>query len=182
MKYFQLNKVNDWTNISFRTQKRKEARNEFEKDFYKLLNSLFYGKTMEDMQDKDMILLLENIVCGGISSIMSDRYVNSDENKKIFYFDANILYGHSKSQSLPYDEIKFDKNVELEDVLKTPDDSDIGYFVEADLIYPDNIKEKTKNFPFAPVNKKIIPDNFSDYMKEIKPDTYIQTSKLIYDW
>ena len=50
------------------------------------------------------------------------------------------------------------------------------------MIYPDNIKEKTKIFPFAPVNKKINPDNFNDYMKEIKPDTYIQTSKLICDW
>ena len=38
------------------------------------------------------------------------------------------------------------------------------------------------NFPFAPVNKKINPDKFSDYMKEIKPDTYIQTKKLICDW
>ena len=32
------------------------------------------------------------------------------------------------------------------------------------------------------MNKKIHPDDFSDYMKEIKPDTYIQTSKLICDW
>ena len=86
------------------------------------------------------------------------------------------------SQPLPYDEFNFDKNVELEDVLNTPDDSDIGYFVEADLIYPDNIKEKTKNFPFAPVNRKIIPDNCNDYMKEIKPDAYTQTKKLICDW
>ena len=32
------------------------------------------------------------------------------------------------------------------------------------------------------MNKKINPDKFSDYMKEIKPDTYIQTKKLICDW
>ena len=30
------------------------------------------------------------------------------------------------SQPLLYDEIKFDKNVKLEDILKTPDDSDTG--------------------------------------------------------
>ena len=60
------------------------------------------------------------------------------------------------SQPLPYDEIKFDNNVKLEEILNTPDDSDIGYFVEVDLIYPYNIKEKTKNFPFAPVNKILI--------------------------
>ena len=67
-------------------------------------------------------------------------------------------------------------------MLNTPDDSDIGYFVEADLIYPDNIKEKSKKLSFAPVNKKFNPDNYNDYMKSIKPDTYIQTSKLICDW
>ena len=86
------------------------------------------------------------------------------------------------SQPLPYDENKSDKNVKLEDILKTPDDSDIGYFIEVDLTYPDDIKEKTKNFPFAPVNKKNDLDEFSDYMKETKPDTYNQTRKLICDW
>ena len=86
------------------------------------------------------------------------------------------------SEPLPYDEIKLDNNVTLEDILDTPDDSDIACFVEVNLKYPVNIKEKAKHFPFAPVNKKINPDNFNDYMKEIKPDIYIQTSKLICDW
>ena len=137
---------------------------------------------LQTLQDKDMILLLENNIRGGISSIMGDRYIKSNENKKILYIDANNLYGHSMSQYLPYDEIKFDNNVTLEDIINTPDDSDIGYFVEVDLKYPDNIKQKTKNFPFAPMNKKINPDNFSDYMKEMKPDTYTSTKKLICDW
>ena len=142
----------------------------------------YTGINLQTLQDKNIILLLENIIRGGISSVMGDRYINSDENKKILYVDANILYGHSMSQPLPYDEIKFDDNVKLGDILNTPDDSDIGYFIEADLIYPDNINEKTKKFPLAPVNKKINPDNYNDYMKSIKPDTYIQTSKLICDW
>ena len=57
--------------------------------------------------------------------------------------------------------------------MNTPDDSDIGYFIEADLRYPDNIKEKTKNFPFAPENKIIHKDKYNDndYMKQIKPKT-----------
>ena len=57
-------------------------------------------------------------------------------------------------ETLPYDEIKFDRNVKLEDILTTPDDRDIAFFIEVYLNYPDNIKEKTKNFPLAPVNKK----------------------------
>ena len=138
--------------------------------------------SLQTLQDKDMISLLENNIRGGISSVMGDRYVKSDKNKKILYIDANNLYGHSMSQYLPYDGIKFDNNIKLEDILNTPDDSDIGYFVEADLIYPDNIKKKTKNFPFAPENKKNDPYIFNDYMKEIRPDNYTSTKKLICDW
>ena len=114
----------------------------------------YTGINLQTLQDKDMILLLENNIRGGISSIMGNRYIKSDENKKILYIDANNLYGHSMSQYLPYDEIKFDNNITLEDMINTSDDSDIGYFVEVDLKYPDNIKEITENFPFAPVNKK----------------------------
>ena len=66
--------------------------------------------------------------------------------------------------------------------MNSADDSDIGYFIEVVLKYPDNIKYKTKKFPFAPENKKTNPDDFSDYMKKIKPDTYTETKKLICDW
>ena len=71
-----------------------------------------------------MILLLENNIRGGISSVMENRYVKSDEN----------------------------------------------------------LKEKTKSFPFAPVNKKTNLYDFSDSLKTIKPDTYTQTKTLICDW
>ena len=87
----------------------------------------YTGINFQKLQDKDMILLLENNIRGGISSVMGDRYIKSDENKKILYIDANNLYGHSMSQYLPYDEFKFDNTVKLEDILNTPDDSDIGY-------------------------------------------------------
>ena len=38
---------------------------------------------LQTLQDKDLILLIENKIRGGISSVMGDRYVKSDENKKI---------------------------------------------------------------------------------------------------
>ena len=78
--------------------------------------------------------------------------------------DATNLYGHSMSQILPYDEIEMWHGhpdlymKKLEEILNNPDDNDIGYFIEVDLKYPDNIKEKTKNFPFAPENKIIDKD------------------------
>ena len=79
---------------------------------------------------------------------MGDRYVKPDDNEKILYFDTTNLYGHSMSQVLLYDEIGMlhghpdlcmNKRGEI---INTPDDGDIGYFVEVGLTYPDNIKNE----------------------------------------
>ena len=132
------------------------------------------GINFQTLQDKYMILLLENNIPCGISSVMGDRYDESDENKKILYIDATNIYGYSMSQTLPYDEIEFHKNFRWEGILSTPDDNDIDYFIEVEVVltYPDNIKEKTKDFPFVPENRKYNPDDLSEYMKEIIPVTY----------
>ena len=104
------------------------------------------------------------------------------------YIDATNLYGFSMSQFLPYDEIEMwhgspDKYWNwLDEILNTPDDSEIGYFLEVDLKYPDNIKQKTKYFPFCPENKKIDPNKYNDYMNTIKPENYTKSKKLICDW
>ena len=93
---------------------------------------------------------------------MGDRYVKTDENEKIIFLDAFDIYGLSTSQILPFDGIEmWHGHPEsrfymkwLESILKTPDDSDIGYFVEVHLKYPENIQEKQRIFHF--VRKKVI--------------------------
>ena len=77
------------------------------------------------------------------------------------------------SEFLPYDEIQFSRYVNFEDISNTPDDV-IGCFVESDLSHPNNMKEKTKTFPFCPENKKIDPSKFNSCMNKIKPDNYTQ--------
>ena len=55
---------------------------------------------------KELLLLLENNIRGGVSSVMGDRHVQSDENKQILYIDANNLYGWAMSQYLPTGDFK----------------------------------------------------------------------------
>ena len=124
-----------------------------------------------------MVLLHESIFCGGMSSILGERYVITDENKKNIYTDAIHFYGYSMSEVLPYDEIEMWHGhpdlymKKIEKFLKTFVDSDFGYFIQVDSKYPDVIKEK-KHFPYCPENKISLKDNFITYMKEMKPDKY----------
>ena len=134
---------------------------------------------LKTLQDKELILFLENGIRRGISGIMGDRYVKSDDNNNIVYVDAINLFGFGMSQSLPYDEIKFEtENVCLEEILNTPEDNDIGYLLEVDLEYPYSIRQKTKHFPFCPENKTVSKDDFGPYMKSIMPKNYISHKKI----
>ena len=138
---------------------------------------------LQTLQYKELILLLENGIRGRLSGVMGNRYVKSDENTSITYFDATNLYDFGMSQPFPYDNIKFETdNVCLEEMLNTSDDNDIGYFLEVDLDYPYNIRQKIRYFPFCPENKTVSKIDFGPYMKSIMPENYVSHKKLICEW
>ena len=55
-------KLSDWLKkcIDFNTDKRKNAVNNFEKDFFKLKNNSAYGKTMENLRKRIKVRLVNN--------------------------------------------------------------------------------------------------------------------------
>ena len=58
------------------------------------------GVTLDYITDDKLRLLLENIMRGGPSSCMGNRYVKRGDRKMV-YEDMNNLYGWSMSQYLP---------------------------------------------------------------------------------
>ena len=69
------------------------------------------GSNFQTLQDKELILLNKEIIRGGISSVMGDHYVKTDEYEKIMYINDFELYGRSMSQLLPCGENNLIKNL-----------------------------------------------------------------------
>ena len=78
---------------------------------------------------------------------MGARYVCSDENKKILYVYANNLHAWARKENLPYVEIRFDEKSNLEDISSPHDDSELDYFLDCDLKYLDEKKQRNKEIP-----------------------------------
>ena len=60
------------------------------------------------------------------------------------------MYGWSLSDYLPHEEFKWLENVDAFDVSSINEKSEIGYFLEVDLEYPDELHELHNDYPLAP--------------------------------
>ena len=79
--------------IDFNTDKRKQAKNDFEKDFYKLLNNSVYGKTMENLRNHTTVEL--------VTSKERLRKVIAKPNVKLFkIFHENLAAVEVKKSKL----------------------------------------------------------------------------------
>ena len=85
-------------------------------------------------------------------------YVKSIESSFIEYLDANNLYGWAMSQKLPMNGFKWVKNLSQfnESFIRNYDEnSDIGYFLEIDIDYPEKLFNLHKDLPFLPERKNV---------------------------
>ena len=85
----------------------------------------------------------------------------------ISYLDMNNLYGWAMSGYLPYGGFKWLKNVDGFDVNSINKKSPIGYILEVDLEYPDELHELHNDYPLAPEKLAVSSDMLSKYCKKI---------------
>ena len=73
--------------ISLNTEKRKQARNVFEKDFFKLLNNSIFGKTMENVRGRTSFELVNN-------AKRMKKIANKPNFRKFHIFNENLVGAH----------------------------------------------------------------------------------------
>ena len=118
------------------------------------------GVKLEKIYNIDKYLSIEKGLRGGISYIAkrhakaNNKYMNDYDPKKqstfISYLDMNNLYGWAMRQYLPYGGFKWLKNIDEFDVMSISEKSPIGYFLEVDLKYSDELHELHNDYPLAP--------------------------------
>ena len=165
--------------IDFNTEKRTNAKNAFEKDFFKLMNNSIFGKTMENIRkrvdvrlitDEKKLLKMASKPTYVSSKIFNENLVAVHKIKETLTLNRPAYVGMcilDLSKTLMYDfhynyiKKKYGDKAKL---LFTDTDS-LTYEIEADDVYRDfwNDKEKFDNsdYPesspyFDKTNKKVI--------------------------
>ena len=84
----------------------------------------------------------------------------------ISYLDMNNLHGWAMSEYLPYGGFKWLKNIDEFDVMSISEKSPIGYFLEVDLKYSDELHELRNDYPLASEKLAVSSDMLSKYCKK----------------
>lgn len=151
----------------------------------------YTDEELDLIQDPQIYTFLESAIRGGISVIshryakannpyMGDAYDPSKPNSYLLYTDANNLYGYAMSQKLPVRNFRFLEPEEIEsiDFCSVSDDSDVGYIIECDLHYPENLHDVHNDYPLAPESMIITPDMLSPYSKSFGAK-HVDCKKLV---
>ena len=120
---------------------------------------------LELLTDYEMILMITKGIRGGISQCsnryaiannpyMGDEYDPNLPTSYLLYLDAVNLYGWAQCQPMPFKDFKWcDTNIDVRDI---DNESDIGYILEVDLEYPQELHDAHSELPLAP-EKRVPP-------------------------
>ena len=190
--------------IDYNTEKRKNAKNDFEKDFFKLMNNSVFGKTMENLRkrvdvrlvtDEKKLLKLTSKPTYVSSKIFNENLVAVHKIKETLTLNRPAYVGMcilDLSKTLMYDfhynyiKNKYGQKAKL---LFTDTDS-LTYEIEAKDVYKDFFKDKDKfdnsDYPeYSPFldkrNKKVI-GKFKDEAAGIPITEFVGLRSKMYSY
>ena len=150
---------------------------------------------LELMTDIDQILFVKQGIRGGVSMIshrysqannpLMDTYDSSEAvDKYIMYADINNLYGYAMSQHLPVGKFKWIDESHFDDIMLkivsySPYTSSIGWIVELDLEYPEELHDDHNDLPLAPEKITIDDSYLSDYQLKLRDSKSGLSKKLV---
>ena len=190
--------------IDFNTEKRKNAKNTFEKDFFKLMNNSVFGKTMENLRkrvdvrlvtSKQKLLKLASKPTFVSSKIFNDNLVAVHKIKEMLTLNKPTYVGMcilDLSKTLMYDfHYKYIKNKygDKAKLLFTDTDS-LTYEIQAEDVYQDFWNDRhlfdNSDYPesspyFDKTNKKII-GKFKDEAAGVPITEFIGLKSKMYSY
>ena len=95
------------------------------------------------------------------------------------YLDMNHLYGCGMNDYLPYGGFKWLKSVDNFDLNSISEKSPIGYILEVDLEYLDELRVLHNDYLLAPEKLAISYDMLSDYCKKIADEYAIKVGDVM---
>jgi len=189
--------------INFNTDKRKTARANFEKDFFKLMSNSVYGKSMESLRKRVNIEVINNEkrikkalakpTCKSFSIINQDLVMIQFAPKKIIQtkplYTGFVVLELSKvlMYEFHYKHIQCQYGADRARLLFTDTDS-LCYLIQTEDLYQDmarNIQHyDTSAYPkthplYSPINCKVI-GKFKDETDSIPPEEFVGLRAKMY--
>ena len=124
---------------------------------------------LEKIGNIDVHLFLEKGMSGGVSYI-SKRYIRSDQETEIVYWDMNNLYGTIMSfYYLPYGAFKFlsQEEIKVFNLDSIPENSLIGYTLKVGLEHCWELHDLHNGYSLCTKKIEVAYDMLSDYCKDI---------------
>lgn len=117
---------------------------------------------LELLDDLEITRMIQSGVRGGIC-LCSTRYAKSnhkylpshdptESSNYLIYIDCTNLYGYAMCAYLPYSDFKLlnESEIKMLNVSNVPQNNDIGYILEVDLEYPEELHDYHNELPFCP--------------------------------
>ena len=145
---------------------------------------------IELMTEREYLDMIEPAIRGGVTSVYEERhfvaknrylseYRPSEESTFALCVDSNNLYGGvMQMDMLPVVEFAFNVEITLNEILNTPNEASVGYFLEVDLNYPVHLQDDHLDFSLAPT-KEIVQDEWlGEHQLELKKNTDYPARRL----